>query len=208
MEIISGIFYEKDFDNISYEDMVEIFSRLKPLITSSSANEVYHYMDNPNARGDIVKALKETMGNRIFMFRYAESLRYNKTNTAVAEFNLFSALSEYTQQDKVCGIQTEDGLKLIEDLLNNSQNITARDSAASKEEYEAFMDACGLIGNACKDRIKMNKSRIYNPKSEGANTHLGIIVRKLEQLEMAYKGINYVREIEARGLSLVGGSQY
>ena len=208
MDIISGILSEKDFENVDYDGLIDVFTHLKPLITASSANDISAYMNDPASSANIVKALKETVGSHVFMFKYAESLRYNKTNSAIADFNLFSALTEYSQENKVCGMRADEGLAVIKDVLDHRQNITARDNVATKEEYSAFMDSCKILGQACCNRIKMNKSRIYNPNSEGASTYLGVIVRKLEQLEMAYKGINYVRDVESRGVGIEGGSLY
>lgn len=208
MTIISGILYEEDFKEASEEIMTTVFTSLKPLITFSIAVELDEYMNNPNADKRIVSLLKGIVGGKVAMFKYSQTLRANGVNVAVAEFNLFAVPDEYRSNGRFCGYPVEEGLKVIEDLLKHKKDIAARDEPPTKEEYQSFLSSVELLGKACKLRLQKNKSRVYDFRSTGSSTYLGSIVRKLEILEMAYKGIFYMKHVDEQGISLEGGSQF
>lgn len=208
MVIISGILYEEDFKEAYDGLMEEVFKSLKPLITFSIANELDAYLTNSSANPSIVRVAKEIIGDKVAMFKYAQSLRAAKINVAVAEFNLFNVPTEFHDKGKVCGYPTEEGLKIIKDLLDNKRAIVARDEPPTKDEYLAFADNIEALGKQCKTRLLKNKSRVYDYRNPGTPTYLGVIVRKLEWLEMAYKGVLYMKHLEQQGVSVEGGSQF
>lgn len=208
MVIISGILYEEDFKD-AYDGLMEqVFKSLKPLITFSIANELDAYLTNPSADSSIVGVAKEIIGDKVAMFKYAQSLRAAKINVAVAEFNLFNVPTEFRDKGKVCGYPTEEGLKIIKDLLDNKRAIVARDEPPTKDEYLTFADNIEALGKQCKTRLLKNKSRVYDYRNPGTPTYLGVIVRKLEWLEMAYKGVLYMKHLEQQGVNVEGGSQF
>lgn len=208
MVIISGILYEEDIRDVDKDLIVRIFTTLKPLITFSIANELDDYLNNSEADSAIVSIVKETIGGKVAMFKYAQSLRAARINVTVAEFNLFNVPAEFRDHDKLCGYPTEEGLKVIKDLLEHKKDIVARDEPPTKDEYLAFADAIETLGKSYKSRLLKNKSRVYDFRNPGTPTYLGVIVRKLEQLEMAYKGVLYMQHISQQGVGIEGGSQF
>lgn len=208
MTIISGILYEEDFKEVDKQLKVDIFTALKPLVTFSIATELDTYINDPNADNELVSIIKETIGGKVAMFKYAQTLRATGVNTTVAEFNLFTVPSDYKDKGMLCGYRVEEGLKVIKDLLEHKKDIVARDEPPTKDEYLIFADRVELLGKACKERLQKNKSRVYDFRSTGTSTYLGVIVRKLEMLEMAYKGVLYMKHLGAQGVSMEGGSQF
>lgn len=208
MTIISGILYEEDFKEADRQLKVDIFTALKPLVTFSIATEIDGYINNPNADGELVGIIKDTIGGKVAMFKYAQTLRATGINTTVAEFNLFTVPSEFKDKGLLCGYPTEEGLKVIKDLLDHKKDIVARDEPPTKDEYLLFADRVEILGKAYKERLRKNKSRVYDFRSTGTSTYLGVIVRKLEMLEMAYKGVLYMKHLGSQGISMEGGSQF
>lgn len=206
--IIEGILLEEDLLDVNDEGVTKIFTTLKPLITYSTAEEVNRYLSDPTSDGRIVSFAKRILGNAVERFQYAQKLRAAKINSNVAEFNLYNTVSEYTEKGLLCGYPVNVGLSIIDDLLTHRQFIVSRDAPATKEEFGAFKDAFDLLRKEARQRLQINKTRVYDFRSSGTSTYLGVIVSKMDDLSMASKGVQYLQYLESAGLSAEGGSQF
>lgn len=206
--IIEGILLEEDLLDVSDEVVTKIFTTLKPLITYSTAEEVNRYLNDPASDGRLVGIAKRILGNAVERFQYAQKLRAAKINSNVAEFNLYNTVSEYTEKGLLCGYPVKVGLNIIDDLLTHRQFIVSRDAPATKEEFGAFKDAFDLLSKEARQRLQINKTRVYDFRSSGTSTYLGVIVSKMDDLSMASKGVQYLQYLENAGLSAEGGSQF
>lgn len=205
MKIIAGILEEEDFDGAVTDDQYGLLQALVPLLNSDTAKDVLHYLENGDKSLPIYNAVKDVLTQRAMIFKYSIDLRRNKVNANVASYNLYTVPFDYEESGQFCGYSVGEGKEVVQDLINNRRYISDREFVASKEDFEHFYALAELCLPASSvKRIKTNKTRVYSPKRAPENTYLGIIVRRLDQLEMGLKGIEYLELCERSGVSVEG----
>ena len=205
MKIIAGILEEEDFDGALTENQMRLLEALVPLLSSDTSKDILNYIKEGDKSLPIYHAVETILLPRANIFMYSIGLRKNKVNTNVANYNLFTVPFEYEEEGQLCGYPVDQGKEVIKDLLKNRRYISDREFSVSKEDFEHFIALAdtSLSINA-RRRIKTNKTRLYAPRRGPENTYLGIIVRRLDQLEMGLKGVEYIEACERAGVTADG----
>ena len=208
MDIIPGIFSDTSFADLPYDKTVEVIEAFKPLITAETAAFINHYIKSPGANATMVKALNEVLGKDLENYVYMASLRNNKINEKVTNYNLYE-VPYYYRKGQFCGFPIDEGMKIVKDLIDHKGIIKAVDNLGTSEEWNNFFDV--IKSKFHSDdfiRIMVNRDHLYRPHAKPHSTYLSSIVSKIEQLEMGYMGILYMQHAWQAGISNEGSTLF
>ena len=182
------------------------YKALSGVMDDLIASYLKDYCANSNARPEIVKSIRDNLGETIDKMTFHLVLHDRGIPDLVTHISPESILDMNVDRDTIYN-----DLKFLEDNIDNLiPNIAGR----SKTDWETFRDelvrAMTRMSSAgvsptypdILGRVDANKFIFYVPNAKGHSTRTGVINSKRRQWTMCLRGIEYDRYCTEHNLSV------
>ena len=203
MDVIPGLLGEAEFREFTDTD----YAIFGDILDDKLAKYIRDYINNPEADPEIVKSIKNNMGDLVKSL----TLHFELQDRGIIK--MLESLSPETITLPECDL---DSIEESLEFLTNNSNILRYDIAPrTKESYSQFISMIEKVitrmqmngvattyPNLLK-RIDSNKFVFYIPNDKGHTTSCGIVASKSKQWQSCLSGIKYLKYCNEHGIGVL-----
>lgn len=157
-------------------------SLLAQLMDIGMAMCIQGYMNSQDARQDVCNVIQQHLGEAIKQATFYQELHDSGIVATMRNLNL-DAIAAMTNIE-----QMESLANTIRYIKDNAKYIRATNRPREREVYKAFVSS---IPSDYRPGVQANRDYFYDPNGREVYTGLGSIVRKQQEIDIAYKGLQY-----------------
>lgn len=160
----------------------DCLAKLAAVVNFGTACTFRDYIDSPNHNPTVAKIIEDNLGDAIKRATFHQELHDKGIVKALRSINLgaIAAMHNVDEMQKLVDI--------IEYVRANSKYVRATIHPVTKDEYTLFYVS---VPDVYKDAIRINRDYFYDSRGRDFSTGLGIIVRRQQEIDIAYKGLKY-----------------
>ena len=160
----------------------DCLAKLAAVVNFGTACTFRDYIEGPNHNPTVAKIIEDNLGDAIKRATFHQELHDKGIVKALRSINLgaIAAMHNVEEMQKLVDI--------IEYVRANSKYVRATIHPVTKDEYTLFYVS---VPDVYKDAIRINRDYFYDSRGRDFSTGLGIIVRRQQEIDIAYKGLKY-----------------
>lgn len=160
----------------------DCLAKLAAVVNFGTACTFRDYIESPNHNPTVAKIIEDNLGDAIKRATFHQELHDKGIVKALRSINLgaIAAMHNVEEMQKLVDI--------IEYVRANSKYVRAAIHPVTKDEYTLFYVS---VPDVYKDAIRINRDYFYDSRGRDFSTGLGIIVRRQQEIDIAYKGLKY-----------------
>lgn len=155
---------------------------LAQLMDIGMAMCIQGYMQSADARPDVCNVITTHLGEAIKSATFYQELHDSGIVATMRNLNL-DAIAAMTNIEQMEGLANT-----IRYIKDNARYIRATNRPREREVYKSFVAS---IPPQYRPGVEANRDYFYDPKGREVSTGLGAIVRKQQEIDIAYKGLQY-----------------
>lgn len=160
----------------------ECLSNLSKLIDVGVALCIEEYVRAPGANPAVVARIHETLDEAVKIATFHQALHNDGTVATLRNLNLdaISAMTSIQQMEAL--------VATLDKVRTNRRYMKDTIKPRSRDDYEDFLKSAPV---AYQRGISVNRDYFYDPKAKDAPTGLSSIIRKQQEMDIAYNGLKY-----------------